>query len=250
MTSAEAVLQVLHDAAGAAADALSGLEDWGPSGARPDQYRSDVLADAAVLDVLGRAGLGAYSEESGVHHPERPVRVVVDPVDGSTNASRGLPWWATSLCAVDGDGPLAAVVVNQATGACFEATRGGGARLDGRPIRPSGTTSLGRSIVAFSGYPHRYIGWSQYRSLGAAALDLCAVASGTLDAFIDCAAQSLAPWDYLGGALVCTEAGAAVGEAAGRDLLVVDGTERRTIVAAATPDLLGEALAARRALSE
>ncbi|HLI53706.1 MAG TPA: hypothetical protein VKU88_05225, partial [Acidimicrobiales bacterium] len=69
MTSPEAALQVLHDAAAAVASALEGLEDWGPSGGRPDQYRSDVLADAAVLEVLDRAGFGAFSEESGLHHP-------------------------------------------------------------------------------------------------------------------------------------------------------------------------------------
>ena len=250
MTSPEAVLQVLHDAASAVAAALHGLEDWGHSGHRPDQYHSDVLADAAVLEVLDRAGFGAFSEESGLHHPERPVRVVVDPVDGSTNASRGLPWWATSLCALDGDGPAAALVVNQATGARFEATRGGGARRDGFPVSPTDCSSLASAIVAFSGYPRHYVGWSQYRSLGAAALDLCAVACGSLDAFIDCAASSLAPWDYLGGLLICTEAGAGVAEAYGRDLVVREGSGRRTIVAAATPALLEEAVAARRRLSE
>ena len=250
MTSPEAVVQVLHDAATAVASALVGLEDWGHSGRRPDQYHSDVLADEAALEVLDRAGFGAFSEESGLHHPERDVRVVVDPVDGSTNASRGLPWWATSLCALDRDGPLAAVVVNQATGTRFEATRGGGARRDGDAISPSGCTRMGSAIVAFSGYPREYVGWSQYRSLGAAALDICAVASGALDAFIDCASSSLAPWDYLGGVLVCAEAGASVAEAYGRDLMVRDGDGRRTVVAAASPALLEEAVGARRRLSE
>ncbi|HWE56114.1 MAG TPA: inositol monophosphatase [Acidimicrobiales bacterium] len=248
----EAVLQVLHDAATAVSEALTGLEDWGPAGTRgrPDQYRSDILADAAALDVLDRAGLGAFSEESGVHHPDRPVRVVIDPVDGSTNASRGLPWWATSLCAVSADGPIAAVVVNQASGVRFSASLGGGAFQDGSVIAPSGSTALSSSIVAFSGYPRRYVGWNQYRSLGAAALDICAVACGVLDGFIDCAAQSLAPWDYLGGLLICREAGASVGEAFGRDLVVTEGGERRTVVAGATPQLLDELVEARLKLSE
>lgn len=231
------------------AGALSGLDDWGPSGHRPDQYRSDVVADRAAVEVLTAAGLGVFSEESGLHGADRAVRVVIDPVDGSTNASRGLPWWATSLCALDDGGPLASVVVNQATGTRFEAIRGGGARRDGRPLAPSGCRSMDRAIVAFSGYPARYAGWAQYRSLGAAALDLCAVACGQLDAFIDCAAMSLAPWDYLGAMLVCTEGGARVAEAEGRDLVVTEGDGRRTIVAAATPELLDEALRARRDLA-
>ncbi len=145
-------------------------------------------------------------------------------------------------------GPLAAVVVNQATGTRFAATRGGGARRDGQPIRPTASHSMRESIVAISGYPRRWLGWSQYRSLGAAALDLCAVACGQVDAFIDCASTSLAPWDYLGGMLICQEAGAHVAEAFGADLVLTRQHGRRVPVAAATPELLAEALAARLSL--
>ncbi len=242
------VLEVLHEAADAVRAALDGLDDWGLAGTRDGQYRSDLVADRAALEVLDRAGYGAVSEESGVHHPDRGVTVVVDPVDGSTNASRDLPWWATSLCAVDTGGPVAAVVVNQATGTRFEAVRGGGARCDGDPIGPTGAVGLDESIVAFSGWPEAHLGWSQFRSLGAAALDLCAVASGRLDGFVDCGATSLAPWDYLGGMLVCREAGALVAEAFGRDLVVVDHGPRRTVVAAATASLLDQLVTARAGL--
>jgi myo-inositol-1(or 4)-monophosphatase len=248
-TTPEEILAVLHRAATAVADSLEHLQDWGLAGTRHDQYHSDILADRAALAVLAEAGFGALSEESGLHDPDRPILVVVDPVDGSTNASRAIPWWATSLCALDGGGPLAAVVVNQATGSRFEAVRGGGAHCDGRPISPTVCQSLRRAIVALSGFPKRWLGWSQYRSLGAAALDLCAVACGQLDAFIDCAPQSLAPWDYLGGMLICQEAGAKVAEVFGRDLIVRDHGSRRTVVAAATSALLEEAVAARASLT-
>jgi myo-inositol-1(or 4)-monophosphatase len=239
------VIEVLHEAATAVAGSLAGLEDWGLAGTRDGQYRSDLVADEAVLQVLDRAGFGALSEESGLHHQTRDILVVVDPVDGSTNASRGLPWWATSLCALDADGPLAAVVANQATGTRYEALRGGGARCDGRPMKPTGCRTLREAIVVLSGYPRLWLGWSQYRVFGAAALDLCAVASGAVDAFIDCAYRSLAPWDYLGGLLICEEAGAVVGEAFGRELVVREHKPRRTIVAAATRELLAEAVAQR-----
>jgi myo-inositol-1(or 4)-monophosphatase len=242
------VLQVLHDAASAVASSLEGLGDWGLAGTRDGQYRSDLVADRAALDVIRRAGFGALSEESGIHDADRPVLVVLDPVDGSTNASRGIPWWATSLCAVDSDGLVAAVVVNQAIGVRFEATRGGGARRDGETIRPTRCQSMSQGIVALSGYPRRWLGWSQYRSMGAAALDICAVACGQVDAFIDCASRSLAPWDYLGAMLICEEAGAQVSEAFGRDLVALDHDVRRTVVAAATSALLDEAVAARVSL--
>jgi fructose-1,6-bisphosphatase/inositol monophosphatase family enzyme len=244
------VLEVLHQVVTAVADSLAGLDDWGLAGTCDGQYRSDLIADQAALEVIDHAGLGAWSEESGLHHTDRPVWVVLDPVDGSTNASRGLPWWATSACAVDADGPLAAVVANQASGVRFEAYRGGGARVDGRPLAPTSCETMSAAIVALSGYPSRWLGWSQYRAFGAAALDLCAVAAGQVDGFIDCARQSLAPWDYLGGLLICREAGAVVEEAFGRDLFVREHGIRRTPVAAATPALLAEAVAARVSLEK
>ena len=217
---------------------------WAPSatGGWPEpanaQYRSDLAADAAAGEVLDGAGLGVMSEESGPHRLDRPLVVVIDPVDGSTNAARGIPWYATSLCAVDSDGPRAAVVVNQASGIRFEAVRGGGARKDGQPIRPSTCEALSEAIVGFSGYPERYLGWSQYRSLGAAALDLCAVAEGVLDGYAAVGGSQLGSWDYLGGMLVCAEAGAVVVESKGRDLVTLDHAARRTPMAASTPSLL------------
>lgn len=244
------LLEVLHEAADAVRRALDGVVDWGESGARTGQYLSDVAADGAVLAVLDAAGLGAMSEESGVHHGDRPIVVVVDPVDGSTNASRGLPWYATSLCAVDGDGPRAAVVVDQAGGGRFEAVRGGGARLDGTPLRPSAAEDLEGAIIGLSGYPPWYFGWKQFRALGAVALDLCAVAAGRLDAYVDCSPSAHGAWDYLGGMLVCQEAGASVCDALGRDLVTVDHAVRRTPVAAATPALLARVVEERRRFAQ
>jgi fructose-1,6-bisphosphatase/inositol monophosphatase family enzyme len=241
------LLQVLGDAADGIAGSLRGLADWGLAGTRPGQYRSDLVADAVAVRVLSAAGLGVLSEESGFSAgaSDRPLLAVLDPVDGSTNASRRIPWYATSICVLDEEGAFAALVVNQATGVRYEAVRGGGARRDGEPIRPSCEESLGRSLIGLSGYPPRYLGWRQYRALGAAALDLCAVADGTLDGYIDCMRDAHGGWDYLGGLLVCAEAGALVADAAGRELVVRDHSSRRTPVAAGTSALLSELLASR-----
>jgi fructose-1,6-bisphosphatase/inositol monophosphatase family enzyme len=241
-----ALLGALHDAATAVRAALDELRDWGDAGTRPGQYLSDLAADEAAIAVLASAGLGAMSEESGPHHPDRDVVVVLDPVDGSTNASRALPWYATSLCAVDIDGPRAALVVDQASGQRFEAVRGAGARVDGQPLAPSACSAMGDAVVALSGYPPRAFGWKQFRAFGAIALDLCAVAAGRLDAFVDCSQDAHGAWDYLGGLLVCREAGAVIVDAFGRELVTVDHIARRTPVAAGTVELLEEAVAARR----
>ena len=240
-----ALLEVLDEAAEAIRTALGDLDDWGLAGTRSGQYHSDLAADAAALEVFERAGVGVLSEESGRHRVDAEITVVVDPLDGSTNASRGIPWFATSLCAVDADGPRAALVVDLAHGTRFQAVRGGGATCDGRPLTPSGATELGRSVVALSGFPSRWLGWKQFRALGACALDLCAVAAGVVDGYVDCSWNAHGSWDYLGGMLVCLEAGAPVVDAERRDLVVLDHDARRTPVAAATPALLDELVAAR-----
>jgi myo-inositol-1(or 4)-monophosphatase len=240
------LVELLHDTALAVRAALDGLEDWGPAGTRPGQYRSDLAADAAALAVLETAEVGVLSEESGRHGSERAVTVVVDPLDGSTNAARGIPWFATSLCAVDGDGPRAALVVDLPHGRTFTALRGEGASVDGVPVRPSGCTAARDAVVGLAGLPAEPLGWRQFRALGALALDLCAVAEGTLDGYVDVSRSAHGPWDYLGGLLVCAEAGAVVADALGRDLVVLGHGDRRTPVAAATPDLLDALLTARR----
>ncbi len=209
-------------------------------GDRAGQYRIDLVADAAALAVLDSGGVGVLSEESGLTDPGNGIIVVVDPVDGSTNASRGLPWYATSLCAVDEHGPRMSLVRNLATGTQWQATRGQGAFCDGRPIRPSGVTSSTAAVVVLNGYPPAHLGWRQYRALGATALDLCSVADGRVDATVDSSSDALGPWDYLGAALVLSEVGAPLMDLQGRDLVVLEHDVRRTPISAATPELLSE----------
>lgn len=237
---------MLWRAVAAVRDALAGQQDWGLTGKSDGQYRHDVVADAAAHGVLEDAGFGVFSEESGVSGAGSEILVVVDPIDGSTNASRGLPWWAVSMCALDGSGPLAAVVACPPGGLSFEAVRGGGARCNGSPARPGRATGLSEAVVAFNGWPSSHYGWAQYRALGAASLDLCAVACGIVDGFVDCSRAGLAPWDYMGALLVCSEAGAPVEELDARPLVLRRPGERRSLVAAGTEELLAQLLAARR----
>src|SRR6266545_6564385 len=229
------LVDLLHDTANAIGTVLSGLVDWGLAGTRAGQHHSDLAADEAALAVLGRAGVGVLSEESGRHWVGRDVVVVVDPLDGSTNAARGIPWYATSLCAVDADGPRVALVVDLPRSRRYLAVRGEGATLDGKPVVPSSSEDMRRSVVGLSGFPPRWLGWKQFRALGAMALDLCAVADGTLDAYIDCSPSAHGPWDYLGALLVCREVGVPVADAFGHELVVLDHDARRTPIAAATP---------------
>jgi fructose-1,6-bisphosphatase/inositol monophosphatase family enzyme len=240
------LLGVLHRGADAVAYALGGLADWGLAGTVPGQHRSDLAADEAARSVLVGAGLSVLSEESGLTPGGGDVTVVLDPLDGSTNAHRGLAWYATSLCAVDLDGPVASLVVDQAGGDRYEAVRGDGARRNGQPVEPSAVTELGESFVGVSGSPPRPLGWRQYRALGAAALDLCLVGCGRLDGYVDCSVDAHGVWDYAGALLFCREAGAAMVDAQARDLVVLDHGARRTPVAAGTGELLDALVRARR----
>ena len=162
---------------------------------------------------------GVLSEESGLDDTGSDLVVVIDPVDGSTNASRGIPWYAASLCAVDDHGPRASVVVNLATGTRYAAVRNQGATCDGRPIAPSPVRDVSDAVLVLNGYPRRHLGWKQYRAMGATALDLCSVAAGMTDGTVDCSNDQLGPWDFLGAMLVLTEAGARIGDVEGRPLV-------------------------------
>lgn len=205
---------------------------------RPGQYAIDVVADRAALEILHRVPLTVVSEESGITGTANaPITVVIDPIDGSSNAARDIPYWATSLCALDRDGPLAALVINHATGSSFRALRGGGATRDGTPLEPSTATRVEDAVVGISNFPGRMLAWKQFRALGSCALALCDVAYGALDGYFD-AGSVHAPWDYLGGLLVCMEAGVNVIDTEDRDLDIADPNARRRLVAAGTPQLL------------
>ena len=175
------LLNTLNEAVDAVVAALAGCRDWGPTGLKRGQFGFDLAADAAATEVLRAAGLGVLSEESGSEPGDGPV-AVLDPVDGSTNASRGIRYFATSICVVDGQGPLAAVVHDHGCGERFEATRGGGARCGGEALQPPGARPLSECVVGVNGWPPGRGGWAQHRTLGAAALELCAVADGRLAA--------------------------------------------------------------------
>jgi myo-inositol-1(or 4)-monophosphatase len=239
-------LGLLHEVVDAVAGAMRAVTDWGPSGRRDGQYALDLAADDAALAVLHRAGVGVLSEESGYEPSSGGEVVVIDPIDGSTNASRGIPWYATSLCLVDDDGPAVAMVANQASGVRFWAERDGGAWCGERRLQPSGCVELGEAIVVVSAVPPADPGWAQFRSFGACALDLCALADGLVDGYVDFGTDQHGVWDYLGGWLICREAGIDVVDAFDRPMLHLDHAARRTPVAAATPGLASTLLAARR----
>jgi fructose-1,6-bisphosphatase/inositol monophosphatase family enzyme len=225
------ILEHLHACADAVQGAYASEQGRGYSGQRATQYHLDLAADAAALQVLTRAGFRVLSEESGLSGSGQ-LTAVLDPIDGSTNCDRSIPFFATSIAVLDNDGLVAGLVVNQSSGVRYWATRGGGAWRDGERIGTSGQVEVAGALVSFSGLPERNIGWGQIRALGAASLEFCLVADGSLDLYTVAQRSTLNPWDYLAGMLIAQEAGAFVGDYNGEDLIIDQAVVRRPLVAA------------------
>jgi fructose-1,6-bisphosphatase/inositol monophosphatase family enzyme len=235
------ILQVLNNTADAVSQVLATNTDWSLSGIRHTQYSVDVRAENAALAVLHEAGCAVLSEESQITGlwGDDVILVVMDPLDGSTNASRGVQWFATALCALDKNGMRASLVVNQASGKDrYWATQGGGAFHNGKQMHPSACSTLKEAVVGVSGLASFRPQWSQFRALGAAALDICLVAQGVLDGWVDFHSHGV--WDYLASILICQEAGVATSEHQDRELLVTQYDQKRTPIVAATPALLAQ----------
>ncbi len=252
---AYAVLDLFRSITARTAALLADNGDWSMAGRSESQYAVDVEIDRACLAMLHGAGLAVLSEESGITNPDgRPLEaapdalVVVDPLDGSTNASLGLPWCATALCLVLDGVSSVAHVSNLRTGTRFEAIRGKGASRDGRPIRVAPPVALGGAVIGVNSRPPESFRPRQHRGMGATALDITSVAAsgsgGGFDGTIDFDDDMIGVWDYLTSVLILEEAGGVAADALGRDLLTLDHAARRRPVTATSAGLLDQLLAA------
>jgi myo-inositol-1(or 4)-monophosphatase len=249
-------LELAERAARAAGEVLMSYYGRAPSGVDSKSSDTDLVSDAdreaerAVRELLERErpSDGLVAEEGSRVEAESGRRWVVDPLDGTINFLYGIPVWAVSVALEDADGLAAGVVHSPVSGETFVAERGGGAHLvvEGsarRPLRVRGCTALSRAMVAtgFSYEPERRARQAEVvarllplardiRRPGAAAIDLAWLAAGRLDAFYE---RGLKRWDWAAGHLLVEEAGGAIGWMEG---------DPPGLVAAATPELLGELL--------
>ncbi len=168
--------------------------------------------------LAARPGDGFLGEEGGHDDTETGVRWVVDPIDGTVNFLYGLPQYAVSIAAeVDGVAQVG-VVLNVPTGVTYWAVLGGGAHRDGTPLQVRGPAPLSQRLVltGFNYEPRVRTLQAQaiarllpvvrdIRRPGSAALDLCHVAEGAADGYVE---EGVNPWDHAAGGLVAREAGA------------------------------------------
>lgn len=225
-------------------------------GARPVQRFKDLLdqhAHAAVRDTLRRSRVSArlVSEEGEATLGRGRYTVTADPVDGTTNLARGLGPSVVSLSVSETPrqhGVLAALVMELETGAVYTAGRGGPAALDGREIRVAEPVPYAEGLISLdvskmadpSGMLPLIAGARHLRSSGCAALSLCRVAQGVLDAHVD-ERGSLRATDASAGVFILKQAGGCwcVNGSLGGDFSL-DRRSRFRITAASSRALLEE----------
>jgi myo-inositol-1(or 4)-monophosphatase len=217
-------VRVAGEAAVLVADArAAGLADVSTKSTETDVVTSsDRASEQLIRQRLGELwpGVPVIGEEEGGTAPANGLSWVVDPIDGTVNYLYGYPWYGVSVAAqVDGVS-VAGAIVEPASGRVWDAARGEGALLAGQPLRVSGATRLELSLVA-TGFAYsaqrrarQAAVWARMlprvrdiRRAGASSLDLCAVAAGWLDAYVE---HGLHRWDWAAGALIAEEAGAVV----------------------------------------
>lgn len=189
---------------------------------------ADRASEALIRDRLLRARPDdeVLGEEAGRSAGTSGVRWIVDPIDGTVNFLYGLPQYAVSIAAEEDGVVVAGVVVNVATGVEYTAELGHGAHRDGHPLRVRGTVPVAERLVLTGfGYDAELRGAQavavarllprvrDVRRMGSCALDLCHLAEGAADGYVE---EGVAEWDHAAGALVALEAGATVEIAAGQ----------------------------------
>ncbi len=216
----------------------------------------DAAAENAILRRL-RAVDGAtiVSEEVGVLPGDGPWRIVLDPIDGSLNAKRGIPFFSVSIAVAEGetmDDVVFGYVYDFGTGEEWTAERGRGALLNGRDfgeVRPKEeieilsfeatlTSSVAEKASAMVGLAYRL------RIMGSLALSLCHLAAGRVDAV--CSLKAARAVDIAAAQLLVRERGLAIElpEAPPLGAAPLDIEGRSRVVAAATPELCAELFAA------
>ena len=177
---------------------------------------------------------GMLAEEGGELAGEKNARWIVDPLDGTTNYAHGLPIFCVSIGLERAGEVVLGAVHDPMREEIYVAERGGGATLNGEPIKVSDTEELIQALIA-TGFPYdraempealelfgRFAATTRgMRRLGSAALDLCYVASGRLDGYYE---RGIWPWDLAAGSLILEEAGGKLTNYRG-DVLDLDGRE-------------------------
>lgn len=181
---------------------------------------ADLAAEKIVLEEL-RSHFpmdNILSEEAGLKDGSSERNWIIDPLDGTTNFAHGFPFFAVSIALEVNKNIVLGIVYNPFMGEFFEAQKGRGAFLNGTPIHVSNARKLSDALLS-TGFPYdirersnriferfktMVVSSQGVRRGGSAAVDLCYVAAGRLDAHWE---ENLKPWDTAGASVIVLEAG-------------------------------------------
>ncbi len=242
-------LALIVDAAHAAGRLAASLRDQGlevefKDGTSP-VTNADLAADALLKETLRRARpeYGWLSEETA----DDPARLsarrvfVVDPIDGTRAFAGGEPWWTVCVAVVEDGRPIAGVVFAPQLSETYAAAAGGGATLNGRPIRVSATGAIEGCGMLAHPRMFRHDDWPEpWPSMrvtrrNSTAYRLCLVACGAADATVTFAAKH--DWDLAAAEVIATEAGGVVGDHTGRAFAYNAPVPKQPSLVCATPAL-------------
>jgi myo-inositol-1(or 4)-monophosphatase len=235
----ELAISVSQDAAAVLSARPSNFEVNQKSSAVDFATQMDHASEKLIVERLlaARPMDGIIGEEGSNRPSQSGITWVVDPLDGTVNYFYDLPGWNISIAAKDADGVIVGVVNAPSINSLWSATRGGGAFLNGAPIRCKDPVTLDLALIGtgFSYSVETRVGQAEFvnalipeirdlRRAGAAAVDLCHVAMGALDGYFE---RDLKEWDLAAGGLIATEAGALVtgrlGGAPGEEMVIAAG---------------------------
>ncbi|MBI4805473.1 MAG: inositol monophosphatase [Desulfovibrio sp.] len=257
-TAMDVAMDAVRAGCSVLAEGSKRLERLGKTSKSPGDVSTEIdrLAESAILGRIRETfpSHAAVGEESGASG-QSPFRWIVDPLDGTMNYIRGLPYYGVSVALQEHDTVVLGVVADPEREEFFTAIRGRGAFCNNKRIQVSRCPRLDEAVVGTVVPPPKWPGLDNYlemfcrvarnaaavRRAGAAALDLAYVASGRLDAFF---VLSLKTWDVAAGSLLVTEAGGAIADIDGRP----DPLETNRLVAA-TPGVLPQLLFTLRNVS-
>jgi myo-inositol-1(or 4)-monophosphatase len=216
----------------------------------------DRACEALIVEGIqsARKNDAILAEEGhGRDAPDAAIRWIIDPLDGTTNFAHGFPRFCVSIGIEQEGERVVGIVYDPLLDERFEAVRGEGAWLGSRRLRVSHETELGRSLVAtgFAYDVHRSEddNLESFRNVvknargirrdGSAALDLCYVAAGRLDAYWE---LKLHPWDVAAGFLIVEEAGGRISDfregppdRSGREVVATNGAVHDQLIAQLVP---------------
>ncbi len=225
----ELALRVAREAGALLLAGREALREVGSKSSPTDAVTEmDTTAERLIVERLlaARPDDGLLGEEGTAHEGTSGVRWVIDPLDGTVNYLYRLPNWAVSVAAERDGVAVAGVVYDPSHQVAYTATRGGGAFRDGVALACSTQSALAEALVC-TGFGYAATTRAaqarvvaevlprvrDIRRFGSAALDLCLVAGGRVDAYFE---YGLNPWDLAAGGLIAAEAGCRVGGLRGR----------------------------------